>query len=90
MKPEKAVGEVVRAARKRLGFTQNELAEKANIERDYVSRIERGTSSMSIRVLYRVGPALGMRPFALLALADQVTHGPADKKSPPAIPPRRL
>ena len=90
MEPEKSIGRAVRAERLRRGLSQGALAEKANIERDYVSRIELAKCCMSISILWRISAALDMRPSALLALAEKMTHGPAEMHSPPVpAPPRR-
>lgn len=89
MEPEQSVGKAVRAERVRRGLTQGDVAEKANIERDYVSRIELAKCCMSISMLWRISAALGIRPSALLALAEQIAHGSADMPPPAPTPPRR-
>ena len=42
------IGEMLRQARESLGYTQEEIAEKLNLGRDAVSRIEKGTRKISI------------------------------------------
>lgn len=52
------LGERVRDARKRLGISQEELAFRADIDRTYVSQIERGIGNPSLIVLLRLGAVL--------------------------------
>jgi len=56
------VGRVVRALRRRLGWTQEELGERAHVSRSQVSRIEGGGArSMTLRTLDRVAEPLGLQ-----------------------------
>lgn len=62
------LGERVRAARKRLGWTQEELAERANLHFAYIGQIERADKKVSLAVAQRVSDALGVRLGELLDL----------------------
>lgn len=44
----KQFGRNVKAERVRLGYSQETLAEKMNVNREYISRIERGIQNMSL------------------------------------------
>lgn len=55
----------VRLARKALGISQEELAFRAEIDRTYVSQIERGIGNPSLLILHKIGKALD-RPVHLL------------------------
>ena len=44
----KQFGRNVKAERIRLGYWQESLAEKIGVNREYISRIERGTQNMSL------------------------------------------
>ena len=44
----KQFGRNVKAERIRLGYSQESLAEKIGVNREYMSRIERGTQNMSL------------------------------------------
>ncbi len=44
----KQFGRNVKAERVRLGFSQETLAEKMGVNREYISRIERGIQNMSL------------------------------------------
>ena len=59
-------GKNVRAARLAVGYSQEDLADHAEIDRTYVSGVERGLRNPSIRVLARLAKALKTTPAALL------------------------
>ena len=44
----KQFGRNVKAERIRLGYSQESLEEKIGVNREYISRIERGTQNMSL------------------------------------------
>ena len=56
----------VRHHRKLKGMTQEELAAAAEMERSYVSDLERGTRNPSIAALGRIAEALEVEPHVLL------------------------
>jgi transcriptional regulator with XRE-family HTH domain len=56
----------VRAARKLAGLSQEELAHEAEVDRTYVSQVERKRRNVTISVLARIARALGTTPDQLL------------------------
>jgi transcriptional regulator with XRE-family HTH domain len=52
--------------RNEIGITQAELAEKANLSIDSISRIERGDRAPSFESLERIAAALGVDPLQML------------------------
>ena len=52
--------------RTKVGITQAELSEKANLSIDSISSIERGERSPSFESLERIASALGVEPVELL------------------------
>lgn len=70
------LGKNVRRYRKARGLTQEQLALEAEMERSYVSDLERGTRNPSVRALGRLAEALGIAPHKLLCtdLDDTVGH----------------
>ena len=60
------LGRNVRAQRRRLGLSQEELALEAGMKRAYVSDLERGTRNPSVRALGRLAVALRVAPCTLL------------------------
>ncbi len=56
----------VRKYRKQRGMTQEELGLDTEMERSYVSDLERGTRNPSVRAVERLAKALGVAPHVLL------------------------
>ena len=81
MGPDEAFGKALRRARKRVGHTQESLAGDAHVERNYISLLELGRNSPSVRMLYRICGFLDMTPSALLAQTD-LLMGECTKKAP--------
>jgi transcriptional regulator with XRE-family HTH domain len=63
------VGENVRAARKALGWSQEDLAFETDIDRTYISGIERGIRNPSLDMLVVLARRLKITPAALLTPA---------------------
>jgi CheY-like chemotaxis protein len=55
---KKSFGSTVKAWRKRLGISQEELAERADLHRTYVSDVERGARNLSLESITRMAHAL--------------------------------
>jgi len=56
----------VREARLKVGLSQEELADRAGIDRTYASGIERAVRNPTITVLAKLAAALGLRASELL------------------------
>lgn len=59
-------GENVRKERLAHGLTQQELAGRLEMERSYLSELERGRRNPTVRVLGALAQALGVEPWELL------------------------
>jgi len=68
---KKTFGSTVKAWRKRLGISQEELAERADLHRTYVSDVERGARNLSLESIARVAGALRVN------VAELFPAGPA-------------
>lgn len=55
------LGEELRLARIQAGLTQEELAIRAQVSREYVSMLERDRKSPTIQMLMRICSATGVR-----------------------------
>lgn len=55
------VGSAVRVHRKRTGLSQEQLAEKADVTRNYIGEIERGEKRVTLDTLAKVAKALKIR-----------------------------
>ncbi|MFS0828715.1 helix-turn-helix domain-containing protein [Pseudomonas phoenicis] len=62
-----AFGKVLRERRKQAGLTQEKLALEADVQRNYVSLIERGVHQPTINIIFKLAAALGCRPSHLIA-----------------------
>jgi transcriptional regulator with XRE-family HTH domain len=57
----KSFGRAVRNEREKLGLSQEDFAEKADVHRTYISSIELGKVSVGIEVANSLASALGMK-----------------------------
>jgi transcriptional regulator with XRE-family HTH domain len=61
-----AFGERIRALRLKKGWTQEHLAERAELNSVQVSHIERGANEPKLTTILRLAKALGIAPAELL------------------------
>lgn len=65
-----ALGQALRAERAKRDWSQEELAARANLDRTYLSGVERGLRAPNIRSLVKLAAALDMRLSKLVAAAE--------------------
>lgn len=68
------IGEVVKEARTREGVTQEELAGMVSVTRNYISDIERGQYTPSVKTLVRIAAALNIDLNFLLSSVGNSLH----------------
>ena len=61
-KVKELFGDRLRELRKAAGFTQEELADAAELDRSYVGSVERGERNLSIDNVCRLAEAIGVSP----------------------------
>jgi len=66
VKVEQAFGQILRHRRKDQNLSQQALAELAEIDRTYVSMLERGIRQPSLQVIIRLAQALRIRPESMV------------------------
>ena len=66
-----AFGLAIREARLKAGLSQERLAELAGLHRTYVSDLERGLTSISVRKLEHLASALDTKPHLLVKAAER-------------------
>jgi HTH-type transcriptional regulator/antitoxin HipB len=49
-----SISEMVKEARKEVGLTQEQLAQKLGTKKSYISRLENGKSDLQLSTLYRI------------------------------------
>ena len=64
--PRAIFGDRVRAFRVKRGISQEHLAELSELDRTYISGIERGTRNVSLINIVRIADALEIKPSDLL------------------------
>jgi len=64
--PERAFGDALREIRKERGVSQEQLAFDSGLDRTYVSLIERGVQSPTLRSLLKVANVLGVKPSEIM------------------------
>lgn len=74
------LGARTRAERERLGWTQEELAEKAGLHPAYVGQIERACKKVSLATVERLSAALGI-PSGRLLDSKEGARRPSDLES---------
>jgi len=67
------LGDRIRAQRKKLGFTQEDFAHKAEIDRSYIGGVERGERNLTLKVLCAICVAL---ECDIAALTKDIPGGP--------------
>lgn len=60
-------GRAVRKRRRELDLSQEALAERAGLHRNYISDIERGDRNPSLENIYKLSKALGIKVSALFS-----------------------
>ncbi|MDN2698348.1 helix-turn-helix transcriptional regulator [Janthinobacterium sp. SUN073] len=71
MDPAIAYGQVLRVLRKEAGMSQEQLAFAADIERNFVSLIERGINQPTVRVIFKLASALQVSPSKMIGLVEE-------------------
>ncbi len=64
--PDQAFGQALRSLRTKRKWTQTDLALRADVDRNYVSLIELGRNSPSVRMVFRLCDALDITPSDML------------------------
>jgi len=62
---QRQLGKKVRELRHRLKISQEELAERANLHRNYVGGIERGERNVSVNNIVKLAKAMRVHPSQL-------------------------
>ena len=66
--PQALFGERLRELRRTAGISQEELADRAALDRSYVGSVERGERNVSLENICKLARALDVEPARLLEL----------------------
>ena len=64
----KLIGEKLKNARKSVGLSQEELAFRANLTREYISQIENGKKHPSLEILFILQGVLNVSDFTIYSI----------------------
>jgi transcriptional regulator with XRE-family HTH domain len=67
-----AFGCVLREARIAQNISQSELSERADVDRTFISLMERGSRQCSLTTLCKLARAFGVRPSTLVARMERL------------------
>jgi transcriptional regulator with XRE-family HTH domain len=74
LEPEIAFGIVLRELRKQRKLSQEALAHEAQIERNYISLLELGKNSASIKTIFKLTPVLGVSAAEFIRMIEEKCH----------------
>jgi transcriptional regulator with XRE-family HTH domain len=66
LEPDQALGLTLKTLRNKRKWSQTELALRADVDRNYISLIELGRNSPSVRLLFKLCDALDTKPSDFL------------------------
>jgi transcriptional regulator with XRE-family HTH domain len=75
------LGDELRGARLAAGLTQEELAFRSRLSRNYISLLELGSKSPTAHTLDRICHALGVKVSTLIAKAEKRKDGQSREQS---------
>ena len=73
--PEAAFGKVLKTFRSKRALSQDELAHRSGYHRTYISQLERGEKSPSLRTIVNLAVTLKVKPSALLREVERLLRG---------------
>lgn len=77
-----SLGSFIRERRNAAEYSLRDLADRANVSNPYLSQIERGLHTPSVRVLKAIATALNVSAESLLVQAGLLEGGTGDEATP--------
>jgi transcriptional regulator with XRE-family HTH domain len=68
---EERFGSVLQQLRKERGVSQEELGSKSGYHRTYISLLERGKKSPSLKTIFQLAKAIDMTPSDIIGLVEK-------------------
>ncbi|MBR6021416.1 MAG: helix-turn-helix transcriptional regulator [Kiritimatiellae bacterium] len=78
----RGLGQAIRNRRKALRLSQEQLAERLDMHRNYISLVERGIQNITVETLYKLTVALDCSPADLFTEAAGSVNAPPPSVSP--------
>lgn len=66
-----AFGKIIKQLRQEQGLSQQELADYSEVDRSYISDLERGRYNPTIQTIFKLSEILKVKPHDLIALVDK-------------------
>jgi len=82
VEPDQAFGQALRGLRTRRKWSQTDLALRAEVDRNYISLIELGKNSPSLRMVFKLCDALDIAPSELV----RDVEARLGRQIPPVLP----
>lgn len=67
----KVFGQILRELRESKKLSQEKLAELADLDRTYISLLERGQRQPTIRTLFQIAKALNIKPSKIIETVEE-------------------
>jgi len=74
--PDEAFGQVLRKLRRKQNLSQETLAHEADLQRNFVSLLERSQNQPTITTLFKLCAALKIKPSEMMTLIEQECDPP--------------
>ncbi len=71
LQPDEAFGQVLRKLRRKQNLSQEALAHEADLQRNFVSLLERGQNQPTITTLFKLCTALKIKPSEMMMRIEQ-------------------
>ena len=78
---EELFGKVLRQLREKKGISQEELGFISGFHRTYISLLERGKKSPSIKTIFQLAKALDIEPSKIIEKLQILAKGSSDRKN---------
>lgn len=72
LKISMAFGRAIKLRRVELGYNQEELADRADLARSFVSGIERGVAKATVTSVWKLAQALDCNPSDIWVVAERI------------------
>ena len=69
---KEAFGKVIKELRNQQGFSQQELADYSEVDRTYISDLERGLYFPTLNTVYKLAEILKISPHELISRVDKI------------------
>ncbi|MEW4210697.1 helix-turn-helix transcriptional regulator [Priestia megaterium] len=69
---ESVFGEVLQEMRKKRKMSQEKLALQSNLDRTYISMLERGARKPTITTVFKLAQVLGIKPSQLIEKVEEI------------------